>query len=113
MSVPRDAQFLVSESEAMALVEHEQRCLHLQQPKGPVLVEWFFLGDELDFRVVATGFEATVYYRRDPGNERMRANVFWGSQTLRDLRGRKWTHALPDMVTDDFGSLVPVTGGVL
>lgn len=113
MPVPRGVLFLVSEGEALDLVKREQAEVHLQPPQGDVSVSWFYTGHDLSFQVRASGFRATVYYRRAPESHGRLANRYWGSQCLWDRSGRMWETDLPEMVMDDFGSLVPVDGGVL
>lgn len=116
MPVPRGPQYLVPATEALAAAAQESQkpqAVYLQPPHGEVFVRWWFLGDDLDFEVYRTGYRATLYYRRASGDRSQPPNRYWGSQTLLDQRGREWKTALPEMVTDDFGSLVPVDGGVL
>lgn len=112
MPVPRGMHCLVSESEALAMLAEERRWVRLQPPQGEVVVSWFGLRD-LGFEVEAPGFQATLYYRRGPETHGRLPGRFWGSISMKDQLGREWSRSLPEMVTDDFGSLVPVDGGVL
>lgn len=110
--VPRGKQLLVSESQALALLAVEKAGVLLQREEGKARVHWYYMGDDLDFHVEAPGFEATIYYRRQQKDFRLPGR-YWGSQSLTDQWGREWSTRLPEMVTDDFGSLVPVDGGLL
>lgn len=110
--VPRGKQLLISETQALALLAFEKAGVRLQREEGKVRVLWFYMGEDLDFRVEAPGFEATIYYRREQKDSRLPGR-YWGSQSRTDQWGREWSTRLPEMVTDDFGSLVPVDGGLL
>lgn len=112
MPVPRGLHCLVSEGDAMAMLAEENRWVRLQPPQGAVSVRWF-VSDDLAFQVEAPGFDATVYFRRAPESHRRLPGRYWGSMSMTDQMGREWSRSLPEMVIDDFGSLVPVDGGVL
>lgn len=112
MPVPRGWHCLVSESEGLAMLAEESRWVRLQPPQGEVFVYWRGVSDQ-GFEVEAPGFQATLYFRRGPDTHGRLPGRFWGSVSMKDQFGREWLRSLPEMVTDNFGSLVPVDGSVL
>lgn len=65
-----------------------------------------------DFEFSRRGIECTVYFSRFPHGEYPKPPFTWyGSISMVDRNGLKWTRSLPRMVTNDFGDLVDLTTG--
>ena len=112
LPVQRGRVAVLSEAEAKWLYEAVQRAEFFVPPSGSVRVDWRYL-DDGSFQVSRRGgYAATIYFRRAPG-EKHEHRGFWGTEERVDERGVRWSRYLPHMVMDDFGSLVPMDGGVL
>lgn len=113
LPVQRGRVAVLSEAEAKWLYEAVQRAEFFVPLTGPVRVDWRYL-DDRSFQVRrGDGYEAIIYSRRFPGEHRHEIPGFWGSESRVDERGVRWGRTLSPMVMDDFGSLVPMDGGVL
>lgn len=102
---------------AMALALAETReatadAVQLPAPAGPFSFKFSNHNNTTLFASNTEGYTNAFNLQRqavptDPEN----LGIWFGSEERKDDLGRRWTHWLPDHVVDDFGTLVPVTGG--
>lgn len=83
---------------------------------GRVRVDGLFCLDDQAMGVCGDGYQATLYFQREPRVDSFggvhRGGVWWGYESRLDALGRWWRREIKDPVTDDFGDLVSsATGG--
>ena len=86
--------------------------MQLPAPVGPFSFNFDERSNNLCFSAHTAGYTHKFHLQRehvptDPRN----VGIWYGTEDRTAADGRKWTHWMPDHVVDDFGTLVPVTGG--
>lgn len=108
------AKFMASAIQ-LALAETREATagdLLLPAPASPFSFKFDYYGNNVLLSGHTEGYTHSVHLQRQAVPENPKNMGIWfGSEERKDANGSRWTRWLPDHVVDDFGTLVPVTGG--
>lgn len=86
--------------------------VQLPAPAGPFSFNLRHYGNTVLYTASTEGYTHSVHLQRQAvPQDPKQMGIWFGREERKDAQGRRWTYWLPDHVVDDFGTLVPVTGG--